>query len=169
MKELQQVYAARGEQALTNNLSRHIRITESRGALKKAGKLHGSTAWGAMIEGVRSEEQRELFNAAHKRKVELGIIRPRQLQQGDAWQAGQQQQQQQHEQPQAQERQQPQQRRGGHGRQQAQAQQEPDSLAGFDFGAAVQAVQSEAAAAHRVPGRRRRQALQQQQPQGTAE
>lgn len=159
MTELQQIYAAKGERQLANNLSRHIRITESRHANKKAGKVHGSTAWEAMVMDVRSSEQRELFNAARERKVALGIIRPRPRRQGDAWQAGQQQQHQQ-PQPQQQERQQ----RRGHSRQQTQAQvqQEPDSLAGFDFAAAVQAVQSETATAHRMPGRRRRQALQQQ-------
>lgn len=160
MRELQQIYRAKGERALASNLSRHIHITESRNANKKAGKVHGSTAWEAMMTDVRSSEQRELVSAARERKVALGIIRPRPLQQGDAWQAGQQQHQQPQQQPRAQ--QQERQRRG-HSRQQTQAvQQEPDSLAGFDFAAAVQAVQSEAATAHRMPGRRRRQVLQQQ-------
>lgn len=165
MRELQQIYSLKGERELADNLGRHIRTAEARMNKKRAGKVHGSTAWEQMMSDVRTDEQRELVSAARQRKVELGMIRPQPPQQQASWMAGQHAQQQQPQQQVPQQLQQ--QHRAGRGRNSKQQQQvqEVDGLAGFDFSTAVQSVQSEAAAAHRAPGRRRRQSLQQQEQQ----
>jgi hypothetical protein len=168
MRELQQVYEAYGESALSANLRRHIDLEQRRRVKKGAGKAHGSTAWSELFEEVGQGDQRQMVQAAVARKTELGWIRrPRETQQ-QQWVASQQQQGegQNHSVagPPAQQQQQGQ-RAARHSKQQGQAAAaaaEADSLQQFDFSAAVAGVQSETAAAHRQSkGRRRRQELQQ--------
>lgn len=162
-RELQHVYAAKGEPQLSANLARHIRAVEAREALKKAGKAHGSATWTQLFGGLAEPEQWEVVEAAHQRKRELGLIRPRRRQQQDSWQAAQhdrEQQQQQHH-----SRQQQQQQRNGKQPQPPAASKEATDalLAGFDFSAAVQTVQVDAEAAQRQSKAGRRRRVQQQQ------
>jgi hypothetical protein len=161
MRELQYIYEVKGESELSRNLLRHIELAERREAAKKSGKMHGSTGWAQMFTSIKTgEEEWEVVNAARQRKLELGLIRELRSDQQDAWQAAQQQQQQQQRRPQATPPQQPR----GHSKLAQQQQQEPDQLQGFDFSAAVQAVQAEAVAAQQqAVGRRRRAQLKQQQ------
>lgn len=163
MRELQQIYAAKGERALSRNLQRHIELTESRVAVKRAGKAHGSTAWQGMIGEVREQEQQAVVEEARQRKRDLGLIRTPPRQQQQMWQAAEVQQHQ------RQQRQKPppvrQPARSGQQQRHSKQQQaeEADGLQGFDFSLATQAVQVEAAAAEQhAKGRRRRQQLQQQ-------
>jgi hypothetical protein len=165
MRELQQIYAAKGERALSRNLERHIELTESRVAVKRAGKAHGSTSWQAMIGEVREQEQRVVVEEARERKRDLGLIRTPPRQQQQLWQAAEvqrhQQQQQQQQPPVVR-----QPARGGQHQRHSKQQQaeEANGLQGFDFSLASQAVQVETAAAEQqAKGRRRRQQLQQQQ------
>ena len=75
--ELRAIYAARGEDALAANLSRHLANMAALRDAKRSGRAWASEAWAEYAARTRSPEQRETARAAFERKRELGLIRER--------------------------------------------------------------------------------------------
>lgn len=90
-RELQLIYGARGETALSNNLGRHSDNVSALTSAKRAGAW-GSEAWAGYYAAAASPKQRAIQRAARRRKVELGHIR---TPEGEEREGGTEQQQQQ--------------------------------------------------------------------------